>query len=57
VSAAGRSAQHRSFTRAGTPLILTEQAVFLDGFEDGGGRERGTREHLDRLDAALRAGA
>jgi uncharacterized protein YndB with AHSA1/START domain len=42
---------------AGTRLILTEQAAFLDGFEDGGGRERGTREHLDRLDAALRTRA
>jgi uncharacterized protein YndB with AHSA1/START domain len=39
---------------AGTRLIFTEQAVFLDGFVDGGGRERGTRAHLERLDAALK---
>jgi uncharacterized protein YndB with AHSA1/START domain len=40
----------------GTRLVLTEQGVFLDGFEDGGGRERGTRAHLERLAAALAAG-
>jgi uncharacterized protein YndB with AHSA1/START domain len=40
---------------AGTRLIFTEQAVFLDGFVDGGGRERGTRAHLERLDAALKS--
>ncbi len=38
----------------GTRLTFTEQAVFLDGFVDGGGRERGTRAHLDRLDAVLK---
>jgi uncharacterized protein YndB with AHSA1/START domain len=35
----------------GTYMVYTEQSVYLDGFEDGGGRERGTRMHLDRLDA------
>ncbi len=39
---------------AGTRLIFTEQAVFLDGFVDGGGRERGTRAHLDRLAETLK---
>jgi hypothetical protein len=39
---------------AGTRLIFTEQAVFLDDFDDAGGRERGTRAHLERLDVALR---
>jgi uncharacterized protein YndB with AHSA1/START domain len=39
----------------GTRLMFTEQAVFLDGFVDGGGRERGTRAHLERLDAALKS--
>ena len=39
----------------GTRLTFTEQAAFLDGFEDGGGRERGTRAHLERLDGALQA--
>ncbi len=38
---------------AGTVLLLTEQDVFLDGFEDGGGREHGTRGLLDRLEAEL----
>ena len=40
---------------AGTRLTFTEQAVFLDGFVDGGGRERGTRAHLDRLETVLRS--
>jgi len=35
----------------GARLTFTEQTVFLDGIEDGGGRERGTRAHLERLDA------
>jgi hypothetical protein len=39
----------------GTRLTFTEQAAFLDGFEDAGGRERGTRAHLERLDGALQA--
>jgi uncharacterized protein YndB with AHSA1/START domain len=36
-----------------TRLTLTEQGVYLDGFEDGGGREKGTGDLLDRLGAAL----
>jgi uncharacterized protein YndB with AHSA1/START domain len=38
---------------AGTRLKMTEQGAFLDGFEDGGGREHGTRLSLDRLAAAV----
>ena len=38
---------------AGTRMIFTEQGVFLDSFEDGGGREQGTRVLLDQLGAAL----
>jgi uncharacterized protein YndB with AHSA1/START domain len=37
----------------GTRLIFTEQAVFLDDFDDNGGRERGTNGLLDQLGAAL----
>jgi uncharacterized protein YndB with AHSA1/START domain len=37
----------------GTRLIFTEQGAFLDGYDDAGSRERGTRELLDALDAAL----
>jgi uncharacterized protein YndB with AHSA1/START domain len=40
----------------GTRLLFTEQAAFLNGFEDGGGRERGTRGLLDQLEASLQAG-
>ena len=39
----------------GTRLVFTEQACFLDGFVDGGGRERGTRAHLERLATALQS--
>lgn len=39
---------------AGTRLIFTEQAVFLDGADTAATREQGTRTLLDNLDAALR---
>jgi uncharacterized protein YndB with AHSA1/START domain len=39
----------------GTTLVLTEQGVFLDGFDDAGGREQGTRELLTQLEKALDA--
>jgi uncharacterized protein YndB with AHSA1/START domain len=38
----------------GTKLILTEQGAFLDGYDDSGSRERGTRALMDNLDAALK---
>jgi uncharacterized protein YndB with AHSA1/START domain len=37
----------------GTRLVLTEQGAFLDGYDDAGGRERGTRQLLDRLGQSL----
>jgi uncharacterized protein YndB with AHSA1/START domain len=37
----------------GTKLVHTEQHAFLDGHEDGGSRERGTRMLLDKLAAYL----
>ena len=37
----------------GTTLVFTEQAVFLDDFNDAGGRERGTGVLLDQLAASL----
>jgi uncharacterized protein YndB with AHSA1/START domain len=37
----------------GTRLKFTEQAVFLDDFDDAGGREIGTAALLDQLGAAL----
>jgi uncharacterized protein YndB with AHSA1/START domain len=39
----------------GTRLVLTEQGVFLDGYDDAGSRERGTKGLLDQLEAALKA--
>jgi uncharacterized protein YndB with AHSA1/START domain len=40
-------------TGKGTRLIFTEQAVFLDDYDDAGGREHGTGGLLDNLAAAL----
>ena len=37
----------------GTRLVFTEQAVFLDGYDDAGSRERGTADLLDKLGRAL----
>jgi uncharacterized protein YndB with AHSA1/START domain len=37
----------------GTRLVYTEQGVFLDGYDDAGSRERGTRDLLDNLEAHL----
>jgi uncharacterized protein YndB with AHSA1/START domain len=42
---------------AGTRLVLTEHGMFLDGLDQAADRERGTRELLDKLAAALDAGA
>ncbi len=38
---------------AGTHLTITEHGAFLDGFEDAGMREHGTRWLLDRLAVSL----
>jgi uncharacterized protein YndB with AHSA1/START domain len=37
----------------GARLTLTEQGVFLDDYDDGGSRERGTRILLDQLGQEL----
>ena len=37
----------------GCRLIITEQGVFLDGYDDAGSRERGTVYLLDCLGAAV----
>jgi uncharacterized protein YndB with AHSA1/START domain len=38
---------------AGAKLKMTEQGVFLDGYDDNGSRERGSREIVDKLSAYL----
>ena len=40
----------------GTKLVVTEQHAFLDGYEDAGSRERGTRVLMDNLAVALAGG-
>jgi len=42
--------------RQTTKLIVTEQHAFLDGYEDGGSRERGTLGLIDNLGVALAGG-
>lgn len=42
-------------TAAGTRLIFTEQGAFLDGWDQPGLREEGTRDLLDALGASLAA--
>jgi len=37
----------------GTRLVFTEQGAYLDGYDDAGGREQGTKELLDALGAEL----
>jgi len=34
-------------------MLFTEQAVFLDGYDDASGREKGTRALMDKLETAL----
>jgi hypothetical protein len=41
---------------AGTRLLLTEQGAFLDGQEEPGWREEGTRQWLAALGAELSEG-
>ena len=38
----------------GARLVITEQGVFLDGYDDAGSRERGTGWLMDQLGASLR---
>lgn len=38
---------------AGTRLVMTEQGAFLDGYDDGGSREEGTRWLLEKLGQTL----
>jgi len=37
----------------GAKLIMTEQGAFLDGYDDSGSRERGSRELVEKLSAYL----
>ena len=39
----------------GTRLLLTEQGVFLDGYDDAGGREHGTNWLMDNLGKVVEA--
>jgi hypothetical protein len=39
--------------RGGTRLLITEQGVFIDDFDDARGREQGTRILIDQLERAL----
>ena len=41
----------------GSKLTVTEQGTFLDGYDDNGSRERGTRGLLERIADALKDGS
>ena len=41
----------------GTRLTFTEQGAFLDGYDDAGSREQGSKDLLDALGRALKSGA
>lgn len=38
---------------SGAKLVMTEQGAFLDGYDDNGSRERGSREIIDKLSRYL----
>lgn len=42
---------------SGTQLALTEQGVFLDGYDDAGSREQGTRQLVEQLAASIASNA
>jgi len=46
-----------TFEKSGkcTKLTITEQGVFLDGYDDAGARERGTNGLMDKLGHSLQA--
>jgi len=39
---------------SGTKMTVTEQGTFLDGYDDSGSREQGTKGLLDKLEAELK---
>jgi uncharacterized protein YndB with AHSA1/START domain len=45
----------KSEGRGRTRLTVDEQGAFLDGYDDAGARERGTRDLLDKIAASLRS--
>jgi uncharacterized protein YndB with AHSA1/START domain len=42
---------------AGSKLTITEQGAFLDGYDDAGSREKGTRGLMERIADSLKDGA
>jgi uncharacterized protein YndB with AHSA1/START domain len=45
----------KSEGRGRTRLTVDDQGAFLDGYDDAGARERGTRDLLDKIAASLRS--
>lgn len=54
ISVSLATVQFKPGARGGATVVYTEQAAFLDGYDDAGSRERGTRDLLDNLEAALK---
>lgn len=42
--------------KGGTRMVITEQGVFIDGYEDKGNREHGTAYLMEQVEASLRKG-
>jgi uncharacterized protein YndB with AHSA1/START domain len=53
ISVSVATIEFRPAAADGTTLILTEQGVFLDGYDNAGQREHGTGELLDNLGTYL----
>ena len=47
--------QIKAVGRRQTQLLVDEQGAFLDGYDDAGSRERGTKDLLDKIGASLRS--
>lgn len=45
--------EFKAVAGGGTRLVHTEQGAFLDGYDDNGSREQGSREIMDKLSAYL----
>ena len=43
-------------TDSGARFVMTEQGAFLDGYDDAGSREHGSKDLIDGMGATLAAG-
>lgn len=53
ISASLATFEFKAAAGGGTDFAMTEQGAFLDGYDDNGSRERGSREIVEKLSAYL----